>query len=154
MGWSHRRPRRTGNWWPGCGSPPFVGDGDDLLLARQVVELVFALHGLAQRLVAWQHQVFSLQSDEQRALRGPRTYSGYCGECCDELLVWQTTQFLHVQTAVQRDHGVCQSSAMRGQLAVSCSGRWRAARLAREDDRQKEPRYAGVSAEWPRLGPH
>ncbi len=43
------------------------------------------------------HHVFSLQRDEQCSQRGPRTYSGYCGECCDELLVWQTTQLLHVQ---------------------------------------------------------
>jgi hypothetical protein len=50
-------------------------------------ELVGALHGLAQRQVAWQHHVFSLQRDELRALRGPRTNSGYRGECCDELLV-------------------------------------------------------------------
>ena len=57
---------------------------------------------LAQRQVARQHPVFVLQRNEQRALRGPRTYPGYCGECCDELLVRRTTKLLHVQAAVRQ----------------------------------------------------
>src|SRR5438105_10276205 len=67
--------------------PPLFCDGDDLLLTWQMVELVGALHGLAQRQVAWQHDVFSLQRDEQRALRGPRAYPRDGRECCHELLV-------------------------------------------------------------------
>jgi hypothetical protein len=43
-----------------------------ILLARQMVEVIGALDGLPWRQVAQQHDVCSLQRNEQRALRGPR----------------------------------------------------------------------------------
>jgi hypothetical protein len=36
MGWSRRTPPRTGDWWPGCDKAATFGDGENLLLARQM----------------------------------------------------------------------------------------------------------------------
>src|SRR6202035_2505958 len=71
-----------------AGWPPFFGDGDDLLLARQVVELLGALHGLAQRQVARQHRsarsrsvpIFRHESPACRAARVDGEQLGWRGK--------------------------------------------------------------------------
>src|SRR5829696_5606932 len=69
--------------------PPFLGDGEDFLLAGEVVELIGGLDGLTERKIARQHDVFSLERDDERPLHGPGTYPRNCGELCHELVVWQ-----------------------------------------------------------------
>src|SRR5207248_10383842 len=69
--------------------PPLLGDVKDLLLAREVVEGIGALHGLAQREIPGKHDVLSPEGDEERALGRPRADAGYRSELGDELLVRQ-----------------------------------------------------------------
>src|ERR1700722_7911433 len=55
--------------------PPFPGDGQDLLLGGQVVQLVSGPDRLAERQVARQDDVLALQREEHGALDGPRAYA-------------------------------------------------------------------------------
>src|SRR4029450_1055534 len=72
--------------------PPFLGDGEDFLLGREVVELISGLDGLTEGKVAGQDDVFPLQRNDEGALHGPGTYSRDCGELSHELVVGQTGQ--------------------------------------------------------------
>src|SRR5258708_5965303 len=81
--------------------PPLLRDGEDLLLGRQLVQLVGVLNRLAQRKVARQNDVLSLERDDQGTLHGPGPYPGDCGERPHELIVWQATQDVLVQSAVR-----------------------------------------------------
>ncbi len=110
--------------------PPFVGDGEDLLLGGQVVELVGGLDGLAEREVAGQHDVFSLQRDDEGALHGPRAYPRYRGELRHELVVGQAAQDVRVQPAVRQPPG---QVAQRADLPPRQPGR---AQLAGIDAQQ------------------
>src|SRR5229473_4374290 len=85
--------------------PPFLGDGEDLLLGGEVVELVRGPDGLTEREVAWQDDVFSLERDNEGALHGPGTYPRNRGELAHELIVWQPAQDLGVQPAVRQPRG-------------------------------------------------
>src|SRR6266849_6922335 len=85
--------------------PPFLGDGEDLLLSGEVVELVGDLDGLTEREVARQDDVFSLERDDEGALHGPGTYPRNRGELCHELVVWQPAQDVRVQPAVRQPPG-------------------------------------------------
>ena len=40
--------------------PPFLGDGEDLLLGGEVVELIGGLHSLTEGKITGQHDVFPL----------------------------------------------------------------------------------------------
>src|SRR5216684_2535629 len=70
--------------------PPFLGDGEDLLLGGEVVELVRGPDGLTEREGAW---------------HGPGTYPRNRGELAHELIVWQPAQDLGVQPAVRQPRG-------------------------------------------------
>src|SRR6266581_7425135 len=85
--------------------PPFLGDGEDLLLGGEVVELIGGLDGPTEREVARQDDVFSLQRDDEGALHGPGTYPRNRGELCHELVVWQPAQDVRVQPAVRQPPG-------------------------------------------------
>jgi len=62
--------------------PPFLGDSEDLRLGGEVVELISGLDGLTERKVAWQHDIFALQRNDEGALYCPGTYPRDCGELC------------------------------------------------------------------------
>ena len=85
--------------------PPLLGDGQDLLLGRQVVQRIGGLDGLAERQVARQHDVLAPQRDEQRALHGPRADAGNRGELGQQLIVGQGGQYVLVQPAVRHPLG-------------------------------------------------
>jgi len=70
------------------------------LLAGQVVELVAALDGLAEREVARQHDVGAVQRDDQEAMYCPRSDAGDGGEPVQDLIVGQPPQFLVAQRAI------------------------------------------------------
>src|SRR5215831_11940075 len=109
-----RRGRPSG-WLEGGGEqvaggqaavgPPFLRDGQHLLLRREVIELVGGPDGLAQREVARQHDVLPAQRDEHGALHGPRAYSGNRGELGHEFVVGQVAQGVLAQPAVRQPRG-------------------------------------------------
>jgi len=57
-----------------------------------VVEPIGGLDGLAEREVAGQDDIFSLERDEEGALHGPGTYPRNRRELGQELVVWQPAQ--------------------------------------------------------------
>jgi hypothetical protein len=67
--------------------PPFLGDGEDLLWAGEVIPLIGGLNGLTERKVARQDDVFSLEREDEGALRSPGTYPRNRGELRQELVV-------------------------------------------------------------------
>src|SRR5215469_9829962 len=81
--------------------PPFAGDVEDFLLGGEVVELIRGPHGLAERKVARQDDVFPAERDEHGALDGPRAYPRDSGELCDELVIGQAAQGVLVQPPVR-----------------------------------------------------
>jgi hypothetical protein len=85
--------------------PPFLGHGEDLLFGGEVVELVGSPDGLAEREVARQDDVFSLERDDEGALHGPRAYPRYRGELCHKRVVWQVVQHGLIQPAVRQPLG-------------------------------------------------
>src|SRR6266498_844415 len=74
--------------------PPFLGDGEDLLLGGEVVELVGGLDGLTQRQVARQDDIVAAQRDDEGALHGPRAYPRNRGELRHQLVIGQAAQDL------------------------------------------------------------
>jgi hypothetical protein len=70
-----------------------------------VVQLVGVAYSLAQREVAGQHYIFSVQSEDQGSLHGPGTYPGNLAELGDDVLVGQCAQRVSVQPAVGQPLG-------------------------------------------------
>jgi hypothetical protein len=66
-----------------------------------VIEPVGGLDGLAQREIAGQDDVFTLQRDDEGTLHGPRANAGDGGELGHQLLVRQLAQDIAVQPAVR-----------------------------------------------------
>ena len=67
--------------------------------------MVGVAHGLAQREVAGQHYILSVQAEDQGALHGPGPNPGDLGELGDDLLVGQCAQRVGVQPAVGQPFG-------------------------------------------------
>src|ERR1700761_4577112 len=85
--------------------PPFLRDGQHLLLRREVTELVRGLDSLAQRKVARQDDILPVQRDDHGALHGPRTYPRNRGELGYEFVVGQAAQRVLAQPAVRQPGG-------------------------------------------------
>jgi len=80
--------------------PSFLGDGEDLLLGREVVEPIHGLDGHAESEVARQDDALSLQRDHEGALHGPGTYAGNGGEPGHQLVIGQPAQGVLVEPVV------------------------------------------------------
>src|SRR5580693_1924044 len=85
--------------------PPFLGDREDLLLRREMVEVVGGLDGLAERQVARQDDILPAERDEHRALHGPGADTGNLGQFREELVVGQAAQDVLAEPAVLQARG-------------------------------------------------
>jgi hypothetical protein len=79
--------------------PPGFGDPHHLVLAGQVVELVAALDGLAERKVTGQHHVCAVERDDQHAVHRPWPDAGDSGETVQDVLVGHPPQRVVAQRA-------------------------------------------------------